>query len=318
MPARIVFGKANLHELAYGITNNNAGVRRGAQSVRPDPHSRRLERRHRRRGGRAHGARRHRLGHRRLGAHSRGAVRHRRLPADDRPLVAAGHRADLAHARHRRADDAQRRRLRAARRASSPAAPTAPAASLKGLRLGVPRGHFWEDLDARDGAPDGSRAARAEGRGRGAGRGRRARCRRGSTTRPAFRSRCTRPSSTSMPTSPSTARRCATPRSWRRWRAPTSRACCRACIGEGAVPEAAYRHALEVQRPQLQAAYATTSAPRRRRRWSFRPRRLPAAPIGDDETVMLNGKRCRRSRPSFATAARAASPASPASACRRR
>ena len=52
---------------------------------------------------RAHGARRHRLRHGRLGPHPGGAVRHRRLSAHDRALVAGRNRADLAHARHRRA-----------------------------------------------------------------------------------------------------------------------------------------------------------------------------------------------------------------------
>ncbi len=45
----IAFGKANLHELAYGITNNNAGFGAARNPYDPIAHSRRLERRRRRR-----------------------------------------------------------------------------------------------------------------------------------------------------------------------------------------------------------------------------------------------------------------------------
>ena len=111
----IVFGKTNLHELAYGITNNNAGFGPARNPYDPT----RIP------GGSSggvgvavgapHRPRRHRLRHRRLGARAGGAVRHRRLPADHRALVAGRHRADLAHPRHAGPDDAQRRRLRPAR-----------------------------------------------------------------------------------------------------------------------------------------------------------------------------------------------------------
>ena len=169
----IVFGKANLHELAYGITNNNA-----AFGAARNPYDRtRIP------GGSSggvgvavgarHGAGRHRLRHRRLGADAGGAVRHRRLPADDRALVAGRHRADLAHPRHRRADDAQRRRLRAARRRrhrrrdvgrGGGAEGPAPRRAARAL-LGAAR--------RRGRAADGRRAARAlRGCRRGAGRGR--------------------------------------------------------------------------------------------------------------------------------------------------
>ena len=86
-------------------------VRRGAESLRPVPHSRRIERRHRRRGRRAPGARRHRQRHRRLGADSGGAVRHRRLAAEPRALADRRHPADLAQPRHCGPDRAHRRRI---------------------------------------------------------------------------------------------------------------------------------------------------------------------------------------------------------------
>ena len=94
---------------------------------------------------------------------------------------------------------------------------------------------------------------------------------------------------------------------WRSAPAPTSSRCCRACTATGAIPEAAYRHALSVLRPQLQGAYrrslpaSTTSPPS-----CFRRRRSPAAPIGDDETVALNGERV----PTFFTFIRNTSPGS--------
>ena len=113
----IVLGKTNLHELAYGITNNN-----GAFGAARNPYDRaRIP------GGSSGGigvAVGARIAPGGIGTDTGGsvrdarrAVRHRRLSADDRALVDARHGADLAHARHAGADDAQRRRLRAARRA---------------------------------------------------------------------------------------------------------------------------------------------------------------------------------------------------------
>ena len=89
--------------------------------------------------------------------------------------------------------------------------------------------------------------------------------------------------------------------------------------GAGAIPEAAYRHALDVQRPQLQAAYRDHFA-----RHDVAARRLP-----DDAARRRADRRGRdrraqrRARADLSDlhpqhAARAASPAFPASACRRR
>jgi mandelamide amidase len=77
-------------------------------------------------------------------------------------------------------------------------------------------------------------------------------------------------------------------------------------LGEGAVTEAAYRHALNVLRPQLQAAY---DAYFRRHDVSavlFPTTPLPAVPIGQDETVQLNGQAV----PTFFTFIRNTSPGS--------
>ena len=76
--------------------------------------------------------------------------------------------------------------------------------------------------------------------------------------------------------------------------------------GEGAVPEAAYRHAISVLRPQLQAAYRDYFQRHDVAALVFPTTALPAAPIGDDETVLLNGERV----PTFFTYIRNSSPGS--------
>ena len=76
--------------------------------------------------------------------------------------------------------------------------------------------------------------------------------------------------------------------------------------GEGAIPEAAYRHALDVLRPQLQAAYRDHFQRHDVAAIVFPTTPLPAAPIGEDETVALNGERV----PTFPTFIRNTSPGS--------
>jgi len=77
-------------------------------------------------------------------------------------------------------------------------------------------------------------------------------------------------------------------------------------LGEGAVPEAAYRHAVNVQRPQLQAAYEDYFKRHEVSALVVPTTPLAAAPIGQDETVMLNGQAV----PTFPTFIRNCSPAS--------
>ena len=60
-------------------------------------------------------------------------------------------------------------------------------------------------------------------------------------------------------------------------------------LGAGAVPEAAYREAVQKTRPALQQAYAKYFSGRDVRAMLFPTTPLPAAKIGEDETVMLNG-----------------------------
>lgn len=75
-------------------------------------------------------------------------------------------------------------------------------------------------------------------------------------------------------------------------------------IGEGGVPEEAYLHARNVARPKLQLAYAACFAEVEALIFPTSP--ISARPIGDDETVELNGERA----PTFATFIRNTDPGS--------
>ena len=61
-------------------------------------------------------------------------------------------------------------------------------------------------------------------------------------------------------------------------------------IGPGAIPESVYRDAIEVFRPQLQAAYRHTFDDFALDALVFPTTPLPARPIGQDQTVELNGR----------------------------
>lgn len=75
---------------------------------------------------------------------------------------------------------------------------------------------------------------------------------------------------------------------------------------EGAIPEAAYQEAMTVHRPALQAAYTTYFRTNNVAAVIFPTTPLPAAPIGQDETVELNGEQV----PTFLTFIRNTGPAS--------
>ncbi|MXW91954.1 MAG: indoleacetamide hydrolase [Rhodospirillaceae bacterium] len=75
---------------------------------------------------------------------------------------------------------------------------------------------------------------------------------------------------------------------------------------EGAIPEAVYREALDATRPALQAAYADWFAANDVLAAIFPTTPLPAARIGEDETVELNGEPV----PTFLTFIRNTSPSS--------
>ena len=111
----IVLGKCNLHELAYGITNNNAAFGPARNPYAPDRIPGASSGGTGDRGGGAACSRRDRVGHRRIGTHPGRAVRDCWPSPDHGAVVAGRHYSDFAHPRHRRADDTQRRRLRVAR-----------------------------------------------------------------------------------------------------------------------------------------------------------------------------------------------------------
>lgn len=77
-------------------------------------------------------------------------------------------------------------------------------------------------------------------------------------------------------------------------------------LGEDAMPEAVYRNAMDVERPLLQAAYANYFSDHRLDAAIFPTTPLPARPIGQDETVDLNGEQV----PTFPTFIRNTDPAS--------
>ena len=75
---------------------------------------------------------------------------------------------------------------------------------------------------------------------------------------------------------------------------------------EGAIPEAVYQEAISQTRPALQAAYADWFASNEVVAAIFPTTPLPAAPIGHDETVDLNGEQV----PTFPTFIRNSAPSS--------
>lgn len=77
-------------------------------------------------------------------------------------------------------------------------------------------------------------------------------------------------------------------------------------LGAEAMPEAAYRQAMDVDRPKLQSAYADYFAANNVDAVIFPTAPLPARPIGHDETVELNGEQL----PTFPTFIRNTDPAS--------
>ena len=77
-------------------------------------------------------------------------------------------------------------------------------------------------------------------------------------------------------------------------------------LGPEAMPEAAYRTALEVDRPRLQRAYADYFAEQSVEAVLFPTSPVSARPIGEDETIDLNGERV----PTFPTFIRNTDPGS--------
>ncbi|MGH7110318.1 MAG: amidase family protein, partial [Stellaceae bacterium] len=87
---------------------------------------------------------------------------------------------------------------------------------------------------------------------------------------------------------------------------PDVRAILHGLSGAGAIPETAYREALDKQRPALQEAYRRSFRDHGIAALVFPTTPAPAAALGDDETFSLNGA----ARPTFATFIRNCSPGS--------
>jgi indoleacetamide hydrolase len=301
----IAFGKANLHELAYGISNNNAGF--GA--ARNPYDARRIPGGSSGGVGAAVGARIVPGG---IGSDTGGSVR---VPAalcgivGFRPSTGRWSQAGVVPISHTRDTPGPMTRsvadcvlLDSVVTGSSAAAPLA---DLKGLRLGVPRAHFWEPLDAETGRLMAELLARLEDAG-------------AVLVEADIPEVARLDGEAGFPIAlyetvvdldaylgghglamryPELVAQCAS---------PDVKGLLQSLHGDGAIPEPAYRHALEVLRPQLQAAYRDHFRKHEVAAVIFPTTPLPAAPIGDDETVLMNGERV----PTFFTFIRNTSPGS--------
>jgi mandelamide amidase len=179
------------------------------------------------------------------------------------------------------------------------------APSLKGLRLGVPRAHFWEPLDAETGRLMNEVLARLKDAG-------------AVLVEADIPDVARLDNEAGFPialyetvvdlnaylaehgstlTYAELVAQCAS---------PDVAGLLQSLHGEGAIPEAAYRQALDVLRPQLQGAYRDHFRRHDVAAVVFPTTPLPAAPIGQDDTVMLNGEPV----PTFPTFIRNSSPGS--------
>jgi indoleacetamide hydrolase len=301
----IAFGKTNLHELAYGISNNNAGF--GAARNPYDPS--RIPGGSSGGVGAAVGARIVPGG---IGSDTGGSVR---VPAalcgivGFRPTTGRWSQSGVVPISHTRDTPGPMTRsvadcvlLDSVVTGSSAAAALA---DLKGLRLGVPRAHFWEPLDAETGRLMADVLARLKDAGAVLVEGDIPEVARldGEAGFPIALYETVVDLDAYLAGHGSTMRyrelvaQCAS---------PDVKGLLQSLHGEGAIPEAAYRHALEVLRPQLQAAYRDHFRKHDVAAVIFPTTPLPAAPIGDDETVLMNGERV----PTFFTFIRNTSPGS--------
>ena len=301
----ITFGKANLHELAYGITNNNA-----AFGAARNPYDRtRIPGASSGGVGVAVGARVVPGG---IGSDTGGSVR---IPAalcgivGFRPTTGRWSQAGIVPISHTRDTAGPMTRSVAdcalLDSVVTGSAPSLEVPSLKGLRLGVPRAHFWRPLDTEVGRlMEGVLATLKEA---------------GAVMVEADVADVGRlDNEAGFPIAlyetvvdlDAYLAALGSPMRYRELVAqcasPDVSGLLQSLHGEGAVSEVAYRHALDVLRPQLQAAYRDYFRRHDVAAVVFPTTPLPAAPIGDDETVLLNGERV----PTFPTFIRNTSPGS--------
>ena len=302
----IVMGKLNMHELAYGITSNNGGF--GPVRNPYDPS--RIPGGSSGGSGAAVGARMAPVA---LGSDTGGSVR---IPAalcgvaglrpstgrySQAGIVPISNTRDTAGLLARSVED-----LALFDSVIVGAAGDLPAMSLKGARIGVPRGHFYENLH-----PETARIAEAALGALAAA---------GAVLVEA-----------DMPEVPKLDEAAGFPialyetvveltRYLSEHRLPIDLAALAGAAAspdvagllqsllteDGAIPEPVYREALTQTRPALQAAYADYFASNDVLAAIFPTTPLPAAPIGDDETVELNGEQV----PTFPTFIRNSAPSS--------
>ncbi len=301
----LVLGKCNLHELAYGITSNNAAFGPVRNPYAPSRIA----------GGSSGGtaaAVAARLAPGGIGSDTGGSVR---IPAalcgivGFRPttgrwpqpgIVPISHTRDTAGPMTRSVADCA---LLDAVVCGS-AAPLA-AIAPKGLRLGVPRRHFWEDLDREleticEAALRRFREAGVELVDVDLGEVARLDGAAGfpialhETVTDLNRYLADHGSALDFA---GLAAQVAS---------PDVRAILHGLSGAGAIPETAYREALDKQRPALQEAYRRSFRDHGIAALVFPTTPAPAAALGDDETFSLNGA----ARPTFATFIRNCSPGS--------
>ena len=284
----VILGKTNLHELAYGISNNNAAFGPARNPYDPT----RIPGASSGGTGVAVGARLAPAG---LGSDTGGSVR---IPAalcgifglrptllrwPQEGIVPISHTRDTAGPMTRSMND-----LVLLDGIVTGSALTEAPAELKGLRIGVPRGHFWENLHADTAkiAEDTLKALAKAGvvlveadipdvgaLDNAAGFPIALyetiidldKYLAGHKTGLDFKQVAAQVAS------------------------PDVKGILSSLLGEMAVPEPAYREALTVHRPKLQKAYADYFKAQRVEAVIFPTTPLPAAKIGEDETTMLNG-----------------------------
>jgi mandelamide amidase len=301
----VVLGKTNLHELAYGITNNNA-----AFGPARNPYDR--ERIPGASSGGTGVAVAARMAPAGLGSDTGGSVR---IPAalcgiaglrptllrwPQEGIVPISHTRDTAGPLARSVAD-----LALLDGVVTGSALAEAPASLKGLRLGVPRGLFWENLH-----PDTAKIAEETLK---------ALAKAGVTLVEADipdvgaldqaagfpialyetvvdLNRYLADHETGLDYAKVVAQVAS----------PDVKGILQSLLGEAAVPEPAYREALSVHRPKLQKTCADYFKRERVEAVIFPTTPLPAAKIGEDETTMLNGAAV----PTFFTFIRNTSPGS--------
>ncbi len=301
----IVLGKANMHELAYGVTNNNAAF----GPARNPSHPSRIP------GGSSGGsavAVSARLAPGAIGSDTGGSVR---IPAalcgivGFRPTTGRWSQAGIVPISHTR-DTAGPLARSVADCALIDAivtsGPTALApAKLKGLRLGVPRGHFWENLDAElgrilEGALKRLRDAGAEliegdvadvGQLDGAAGFPIALYETVTDLNAYLREHDIGLDYAGLVALVAS---------------PDVKTILSSLTGAGAIPEAAYREGLAIHRPALQESFRRCFRDHDVAAILFPTTPMPAARIGEDETTMVNGAAV----PTFQTYIRNTSPGS--------